>query len=160
MTFLRRLIIVALAAGVIVGTGWGLKHVDAINAYFQKDGSGEHAQGADGEHTPKAGETRNEDTATPPAPQDGAATGADAKADDNATTAGDESQHPVGDDGKADDTAHERWPALQFGDAIHAFQIMLPIVAAVVIIDQIRRRRRKSTRIPPTPAASGLPVNG
>jgi hypothetical protein len=148
MTFLRRFLIVALAAGVIVGTGWGLKHVDAINAYFQKDGSGEHAEGADGDHTPKAGETRNEDTATPSGARDDGATPADTKVGDTGTTAGDESEHPVGDDGKADDAADERWPALQFGDATHALQIMLPIIAAVVIIDQIRRRHRNSSPIP------------
>jgi hypothetical protein len=153
MTFLRRLIVVALAAGLIVGTGWGLKHVDAINSYFQKDGAGDQAENTDAAHTPKAGESRSDPAAASESTGDGTTTGTDTKQDDGNTTAGNESQHPAGDEGKEDDAAHERWPALQFQDAIHALQIMLPIIAAVIIIDQLRRRRRNTPRFPPTTAA-------
>lgn len=174
--FVARCTVVLVVALALVGIGFGLERWEPVANYFSKDGGARQSEPATAAGAPRAGDESGHEakpgeskgappsaTAAPPAGTDTAppATGAAAPATSAARPtgetgevgAGDESVHPAGD--KND---FEKWPALQPAQLIHAFQIMVPIAAGVVVYDQVRRKSKKTKRLGGATRAGPVPA--
>jgi hypothetical protein len=156
--FFARLAVVTLAAGLIVGVGFALQHVQSVASFFSKDGR------ADGTNVPRAGASKPAAVDAQSAGRAAASTAgtaengtsrvddrvadssatAPAAADPAASTLGGNEAARPGED-KAD---FERWPDLtDTAQLLHALRIMVPIGAVVIAFDVFRRRSRHKKRV-------------